>query len=82
MRYSMCIATSPCRKAPLGTKLNTDQQCANKLIQTSQMQFLLDIYRIRSIRRRGYYLVHRPSLCSVYSRVAFINISSCQRGNP
>ena len=30
------------------------------------------IYRIRSIRRRGYYLFHRPSLCGVYSRAATI----------
>ena len=29
-------------------------------------------YRIRSIRRRGYYLFHRPSLCGVYSRAATI----------
>ena len=32
-------------------------------------------YRIRSIRRRGYYLFHRPILCGVYSRAAFIDIS-------
>ena len=30
------------------------------------------MYRIRSIRRRGYYLFHRPSLCGVYSRAATI----------
>ena len=36
-------------------------------------------YHIRSIKRRGYYLFHRPSLCGVYSRAAFINTSSCQR---
>ena len=30
------------------------------------------IYRIRSIKRRGYYLFHRPSLCGVYSRAATI----------
>jgi hypothetical protein len=40
------------------------------------------VYRIRSIRRRGYYLFHRLSLCGVYSRAAFINTSSYQRGNP
>ena len=43
---------------------------------------ILCVYRIHSIRRRGYYLFHRPSLCGVYSRAAFINTSSCQRGNP
>ena len=45
-------------------------------------------YRIRSIRRRGYYLFHRLSLCGVYSRAATIRERrllvpvSCQRGNP
>ena len=28
------------------------------------------VYRIRSIRRRGYYLFHRLSLCGVYLRAA------------
>ena len=32
-------------------------------------------YHIRSIRHRGYYLFHRPILCGIYSRVAFIDIS-------
>ena len=27
-------------------------------------------YCIHSIRRRGYYLFHRPVLCGIYSRVA------------
>ena len=31
-----------------------------------------DLYRIRSIRHRGYYLFHRPSLCGVYSRAVTI----------
>ena len=30
------------------------------------------IYRIRSIKRCGYYLFYRPSLCGVYSRAATI----------
>ena len=29
-------------------------------------------YRIHLIRRRGYYLFHRPSLCGIYSRAATI----------
>ena len=35
-------------------------------------------YHIRSIRRRGYYLFYRRSLCGIYLRVAFIDTSSCQ----
>ena len=42
----------------------------------------ISAYRIRSIRRHGYYLFHHPILCGIYSRVAFINISSCQRSDP
>ena len=38
---------------------------------------MLLIYRIRSIRRRGYYLFQHAILCGVYSRAAFINI--CER---
>ena len=58
IRCSMCIATSPRHKAPLGTELNTDQQCVNKLIQTSQMQFLLDMHYHR-VSRLGTNLDHR-----------------------
>ena len=39
-------------------------------------------YCIHLIRRRSYYLFHSPNLCDVYSRVVFINTSSCQGGNP
>ena len=31
-------------------------------------------YHIRSIRRRGYYLLHRVILCGLYLRAAFIEI--------
>ena len=65
MRYSMCIATSPWCKAPLGTKLNTDQQCANKLIQTSQMQFLLEIHYHR-VGRLGTNLDHHVLRAILY----------------
>ena len=75
----MCIATSPCHKAPLGTKLNTDQQCANKLIQSSQMQFLLDIH-YHGVSRLGTNLdycvllaiLHLESLLIFTKRVVYI----------
>ena len=31
--------------------------------------FKIAVYHIRSIRRRGYYLFHRPILYGIYSRV-------------
>ena len=33
---------------------------------------LYTMYRIRSIKRHGYYLFHHPSLCGVYSRAETI----------
>ena len=43
-----------------------------------QLKWQKNRYRIRSIRRLGYYLFHRPILCGVYSRAAFINISELE----